>query len=357
MSVALVVAVRPVAAAIAILAIALPDTASAQAEQRTVRGAHVAIYNLAGRLRAMPGAGDAVIIEITRGGANRDQLRIESGTVNGRETLRVVYPSDRIVYRDLRNRSRVSMRVREDGTFGDGGWRRDSRDEVEIRGGGSGLDAFADLVVRVPRGQRIDLFLGAGRVEVANVEGDLLVDVAAAEVDVSGTKGELTLDTGSGRVAVRDATGNLNVDTGSGGVTIDRVKGDVLSIDSGSGGVQASDVDVRELTADVGSGGVRFFRTKATNVNVDAGSGGVNLELLSTVENLEVETGSGGATIRVPATLSAELEAETGSGGFSTDFEITTRRVSRNHVVGRIGDGKGRIRLEAGSGSIRLLKM
>jgi DUF4097 and DUF4098 domain-containing protein YvlB len=116
-------------------------------------------------------------------------------------------------------------------------------------------------------------------------------------------------------------------------------------------------VDVRALEADVGSGGLRFYRTKATNITVEAGSGGVNLELLSDVENLEVETGSGGATIRLPGTAGAELEAETGSGGFTTDFEITTRRVSRNHVVGRIGDGRGRIRLEAGSGSIRLLKM
>lgn len=349
--------VSPVVAAIVLPALAFPQSLAAQAEQRSIRGAQVSIYNLAGQVRAMAGTGDAVTVEITRRGADRDKLRIETGTVRSRETLRIVYPADRIVYPELRNRTRISLRVREDGTFSDEGWTRDSRDEVEIRDSGSGLEAFADLVVRVPRGQKIDLYLGVGRVEVANVEGDILVDVGAAEVDIAGTKGNLTLDTGSGRVAVRDATGSLNIDTGSGGVTIDRVKGDVLNIDSGSGGIQASDVDMRDLEADIGSGGLRFYRTKATNITVEAGSGGVNLELLSNVENLEVETGSGGATIRLPATVSAELEAETGSGGFSTDFEITTRRVSRNHVVGRIGDGKGRIRLEAGSGSIRLLKM
>ena len=66
--------------------------------------------------------------------------------------------------------------------------------------------------------------------------------------------------------------------------------------------------------------------------------------------------GSGGATIRVPATVSAEIDAETGSGGFSTDFEVVTRRLGRNHISGRIGDGKGRITIEAGSGTVRLLK-
>lgn len=333
----------------------LAEPTLAQSEQRTVKGSAVAIYNLAGRLRAVAGSGDAVIVEITRGGADASKLRIETGTIRGRETLRIVYPSDRIVYPN--SRSRTSINVREDGTFSDGGWRdSDTRDRVDIRGYGPGLEAFADLVVRVPRGQKIDLFLAVGRAEIANVEGDVLVDVGAAEVDVSGTKGLLTLDTGSGRVFVRDATGDVNIDAGSGGLSVERVKGNVLRIDSGSGGVSGTDVEVREFTADVGSGGLRMYRMKAPQVTAETGSGGITLELLSDIERLNVETGSGGATIRVPATLSAELEAETGSGGFSTDFEVVTRRVSRNHIVGRIGDGRARIRIEAGSGSVRLLK-
>lgn len=333
-------------------------SAAAQGEQRTLRGPQVAIYNLAGRLTAVPGTGDVVMVEITRHGADRDKLRIETGALGGRETLRIVYPTDRVVYPELRQRTRMSIRVRPDGTFSDQSWNeRGSRDEVQIRDSGSGLEGYADLVVRVPRGQKLDLYLATGRVEVTNVEGDILVDVGAADVDVSGTRGKLLLDTGSGRVAVRDVTGSVEVDAGSGGVTLDRIRGDVLRIDSGSGGVVASAIDVRDFTADVGSGGLRLRQLKASTVTAETGSGGVDLELVSLVERLVVETGSGGATIRLPANLGAELEAETGSGGFTSDFDIATRRISRNHVVGRIGDGKARIRLEAGSGSIRLLKL
>src|SRR6202008_2408590 len=131
-------------------------------------------------------------------------------------TLRIIYPADRIVYPQMR--ARTSIEVRSDGTFGDGSWRQGirDRDRVEIRDYGPGLEAYADLVVRVPKGQKIELYLAVGRADIANVEGDLLLDVGAAEVDVSGTKGSLTLDTGSGRVAVRDATGYLNIDSGSG---------------------------------------------------------------------------------------------------------------------------------------------
>lgn len=341
----------------AVAALASGTSLLAQTEQRTVSGSHVAIYNLAGRMRAVPSTGNAVTIDITRGGADRAQLRIETGALGVRQTLRVIYPSDRIVYPELHDRSRMNFRVRDDGTFSDGGWDERGRSgDVTIRGSGPGMEAWADMVVNIPRGQRIELYLAAGRMDVANVEGDILVDVGAAEVDVAGAKGNLVFDTGSGRVAVRDASGNLTLDTGSGGLTVDRFKGDVLNIDSGSGGVRASDVEVRELRADVGSGGLRLFRTRAAIIQAETGSGGVEIDLLSNPETLDVETGSGGATIRVPATLSAQIEAETNSGGFTTDFEIRTRRFNRNHIEGTIGDGKARIRLEAGSGSIRLLK-
>jgi lia operon protein LiaG len=332
--------------------------ASAATEQRSIRGAQVAIYNLVGKLKAIPGTGDAVVVEIARGGADASKLKIESGSLRGRETLRIVYPSDRIVYPEMRYRSRTSVNVRPDGTFSDGGdwneWR--DRDRVEIRGSGDGLEAYADLTVRVPKGQKIELFLAVGRLEIQNVEGDLMVDVASADVDISGTKGPLSLDTGSGRVTVKDATGNLSLDSGSGGLMVDRVKGGTLHIDSGSGGVEGNDIEVAELNADVGSGGLRLYKVKSPVVTAETGSGGITIEILSDIQRLSVETGSGGATVRVPATLSAEIDAETGSGGFSTDFEVTTRRVGRNHISGRIGDGKGRISIEAGSGSVRLLK-
>jgi DUF4097 and DUF4098 domain-containing protein YvlB len=155
---------------------------------------------------------------------------------------------------------------------------------------------------------------------------------------------------------VRDVTGDLDVDTGSGGLTIDRVTGTSLRLDSGSGGVEGSDISVTEFRADVGSGGLRIARMKAQDMDVDAGSGGTSLELLSVFDRLVIDAGSGGVTVRAPAALGAQVDVETGSGGFQSDFEISTRRVSRNHVEGTIGDGKGRIRIEAGSGTVRLLK-
>jgi len=335
------------------LSVILAPVALGQAEQRTIKGSIVAIYNLAGRMRVVAGSGDAVGVEITRAGPDAAKLKVETGPIRGRETLRIIYPPDRIVYPDLRS-SRTSLRVRDDGTFSDAGGNLEDR--VDIRSYGPGLDAHADLVVQIPKGQRVELFVGVGRADVVNVEGNLLLDVASAEVDVGGVRGNLTLDTGSGRVSVRDVTGDLIIDSGSGGLTLDKIKGTTLKLDSGSGGVQGSDIDVKVLQADVGSGGLRMYRLTAADLNIDTGSGGATLEIMSTFEKLIVDAGSGGVTVRAPAALSADVDVETGSGGFQTDFEITTQRVSRNHVQGKIGDGHSQIRIETGSGSVRLLK-
>jgi hypothetical protein len=61
-------------------------------------------------------------------------------------------------------------------------------------------------------------------------------------------------------------------------------------------------------------------------------------------------------TVHLPASQSADVDIETGSGGIDTDFDIRVTRFERRHMVGRIGDGRGSIRIESGSGQVRLLK-
>ncbi len=90
---------------------------------------------------------------------------------------------------------------------------------------------------------------------------------------------------------------------------------------------------------------------------LDTGSGSIEIELLTDVDRLEVDTGSGSITVYAPADLGAEVEIETGSGGIDLDFPVEVRTVRRDHVVGTIGDGRGEINVDTGSGSVRLLRM
>jgi lia operon protein LiaG len=337
----------------------LPALASAQSEHRALSGDRVSIYNLVGELKVRPTAGSQVTVDVTRGGHDAGKLKLETGDVRGWQALRVIYPSDQIVYPNLARRSRSTLRVNADGTFNDDDHDGDSRrgaGRVEIRDSGSGLEAHADLVVNVPKGQRVAIHWGVGVTDIANVDGDLRVSVASARVTSNHTSGRLTLDTGSGEVDVADAQGDVRLDTGSGGLTLRNVHGENLDVDAGSGNVQASDIDVRSLKIDVGSGGLRIDRVKASRVTVDAGSGSTELGFLSTIDDLTVDAGSGGITLRLPANQGGAIDVTTGSGGIQSDFAVQTTRIARNHLAGRIGQGDGRIRIESGSGAVRLLK-
>ena len=58
----------------------------------------------------------------------------------------------------------------------------------------------------------------------------------------------------------------------------------------------------------------------------------------------------------MPAALGAEIEIDTSSGEIDLGFAIEVRQVERDRLVGRIGDGLGRMRLDTGSGDVRLMR-
>lgn len=281
-------------------ALLLPLAAQAQ-ERQVLTGPAITIWNLAGDVRLERGTGNDVVVEVTRGGTD--------------------------------SRSSTTLQVREDGTFG-GDWNSGGR-RTEVRTYGSGLEAYADLVVKVPAGKRVEVNLAVGSIAADGVEADLRLDVHAASVRATGTKGRLVIDAGSGSVRVENASGELEVDTGSGSTTISGLRVTRVAVDAGSGSIDARDV-------------------VAGRFSVDAGSGTVSAEGLAT-DDLYVDTGSG--SVRVALTkVPGRTEIETGSGGISSDFAVTMEGYRRRELRGRIGDGGPVIRVSTGSGGVRLLK-
>ena len=86
------------AIALGAIVASIPSAATGQAEHRNLSGERVAVYNLAGRVRVQAATGSQVTVDITRGGRDASKLKLETGEVRGWNSLRVVYPSDRIVY-------------------------------------------------------------------------------------------------------------------------------------------------------------------------------------------------------------------------------------------------------------------
>lgn len=339
---------RALAGAALLAALAAP--AAAQAERHSLPGERVEIHNLAGEVRVAAGSGAEVVVEVTRGGSAARELRVDRRREGGAERLVVVTPGDRVVYPRLGGRSTSSFSVRQDGTFGRGGRR------VTVVGSGRGTEAYADLLVRVPAGRTVTLHQGVGKVEVANVEGNLTVNTASASVAASGTRGSLRVDVGSGSVRVERAEGDVSVDTGSGGVRLSDIRGSRLHVDTGSGSVAGSGLAAEEVVVDVGSGGVDLSGVRAGTVRVDTGSGSVQLSLAAPARSVKIDTGSGGVRLAVPASFGAEVEIDTGSGGIAVEVPAEARTVRRSHYRGRIGDGRGRVEIDTGSGGVRITR-
>lgn len=326
--------------------------ASAAAGSRYTLANHAAVFNLAGSMRVEATTGASIEVVVTRQGAESAKLGVETGDLRGRPTLRVIYPSDRIRWSGMGRNSSSTMSVSEDGTFS---WKHDGGSRRVRVSGDDGMDAYADVVVRVPKGADVGVWLGVGNVTVKNVEGDISVDVSSADVTANGVRGKLSMDTGSGDVQVTDVQGSVNIDAGSGDFTVDNVRGDELVVDGGSGNVTGKNVKVRRAVFDLGSGDTQLSGVAAEELMVDTGSGSVDIGLVSSVREMTLDTGSGDVTLRVPATFGATLEVDTGSGDLDTDLPLTITRKSRTSLVGKLGDGSGRVRVDTGSGDVRIL--
>jgi lia operon protein LiaG len=342
-------AALPVAAAATILP---PPAHGQQTERFSLTGSRVAVHNLVGEVRVERGSGSAVVVEVTRGGADAGELRVSRATVDGHDAVRIAYPAGELVYPRLGARSRSQMTVGRDGVYGSRGGPMGRR--VSIRGSGSGTEAWADVRILVPAGREVMVHQGLGRVEVSGTDGSLRVNTSSASVTTRSTRGTLFLDTGSGSVSVTDADGDLTADTGSGSVRVSGVRGGRVRLDTGSGSVGGSGVRAGNLVVDTGSGSVNLTEVTAGRLLVDTGSGSVRLGLEGSPEDARIDTGSGSVTLTVPQDYGARVTVSTGSGGIHVDVPATVRRSARREYEGTLGDGRGRLVIDTGSGAVRI---
>ncbi len=350
-------------AALALSLVLLP--AGLAAQQRVALAGDAAIYDLAGQVKLVPGNGPSLVASVLKVGRDAGKLRVETGRNGSWQTLRVIFPDDQIVYDRLQGHWNGTFEVRDDGTFADREfWREEAQisapggsgHRVHIRGSGSGLHAYADMEVQVPRGRRVAVFLGMGRVDAVNVNGHLWLSTSAGDAFVDRLQGNLHASSGSGDVHASDVTGDVVLDAGSGDVSLRGMRGGRAHLSAGSGNVEGGSLSATELDASTGSGDLRLENVSAPRARLSAGSGDVDLALVGALETLHASSGSGDVTLTLPASTSARLRVETGSGEIETAFPVTVTSRRHGSLVGSIGDGRGQIDVSTGSGSVRLAR-
>jgi DUF4097 and DUF4098 domain-containing protein YvlB len=107
-----------------------------------------------------------------------------------------------------------------------------------------------------------------------------------------------------------------------------------------------------EVKAQTGSGNIRL-RNVGGSLWADAGSG--DIEVQGTPgSSWKLETGSGSVTLTT-GTAGYKLDASTGSGSVHSDPPISMHgSLENHHVMGDIHGGGPTVRVETGSGDIRI---
>jgi hypothetical protein len=185
--------------------------------------------------------------------------------------------------------------------------------------------------------------IGARHENYHNISIDYEIQAPAdAYLNASSGSGEVTddgigqnakLSTGSGSIHATGVRGSFSLETGSGNIYADQTGDGEVKAETGSGSIELHNVH-GGLHAQTGSGSIKVGGTPSAPWKLDTGSGSVDLS-----------TGNARLT----------LDAESGSGSIHTDQEMTTQGTAdRHHIVGKINGGGPTVRVETGSGSIRV---
>lgn len=224
-------------------------------------------------------------------------------------------------------------------------------------------DGSAELVVRLPRGVRLEAETVSGSVTIGGLGGVVSASAVSGTVEVEGDLRSASLEAVSGSVTYRgDASSSVRLESVSGRVEFEgaaesaqlesvsgtvRMEGGAERIDatSVSGGLElGSSVPVRSLEAETVSGSVRYSGPLAPGgeIEVESHSGSVELELAADTDaEFDLSTFSGEITAEVPGARD-EVRSES---------RFTPERLYRFVT----GGGSAEVEASSFSGSIRIL--
>jgi hypothetical protein len=185
--------------------------------------------------------------------------------------------------------------------------------------------------------------IGARHENLNHVSIDYEIQAPAdAYLEASSGSGDVTddavgenakLNTGSGNIHATGLRGNFTVGTGSGDIYAEQSSSGDVKAETGSGNIELRDLH-GAVKASTGSGNIKAGGAPTASWKLETGSG-----------NVELWVGDAPLT----------LDAESGSGSIHTDREMLTQGSNdRHHVTGKLNGGGPTVRVETGSGDIRV---
>jgi DUF4097 and DUF4098 domain-containing protein YvlB len=172
-----------------------------------------------------------------------------------------------------------------------------------------------DYEIQAPANSYLEAGSGSGDIKVDGVGNNAKLSTGSGSIHATGLQGGFTLNTGSGDIfADQTGEGDVKAQTGSGSIELREIHGG--------------------LKAGTGSGDIKITGTPSMDWKLETGSG-----------SIEFWPGNTGFT----------LDASTGSGSVHTDKEMAVQgSFDKHHITGKINGGGPTVRIQTGSGDVRI---
>ncbi len=161
----------------------------------------------------------------------------------------------------------------------------------------------------------------------------------------------LEANSGSGDIKDDGVGENAKLGTGSGSINATGLQNGFV-VNTGSGNIYAEQTGQGDVKAQTGSGSVEL---KGVHGSLRAGTGSGNIKVTGTpTSDWKLETGSGSVEFWA-GNAAFTLDASTGSGTVHTDQEMAVQgSFDKHHIVGKVRGGGPTVRIETGSGDVRV---
>jgi len=208
-----------------------------------------------------------------------------------------------------------------------------------------------NYTIEVPVKTEVRLRNGSGDIVVQGVEGPVQMETGSGDMQVSDIQQRVQLRASSGDITVRNVRGELVAGASSGDIQADDISGDIRA-ETSSGDIRIGrpghKVQARARSGDVEISGI------SADLRVSTTSGECQVAGDPAPSSVwEIETSSGAAELNVSEHASFQLTAES-RRVIEADLPISIEEKSRRTLRGRVGKGEARVRIETGSGKIRI---
>jgi DUF4097 and DUF4098 domain-containing protein YvlB len=193
----------------------------------------------------------------------------------------------------------------------------------------------------------IDIEKWKGEIEINLDDGDIsLYECEPGKTKIRSQDGEISLD---------GLSGTLDINADDGDIDVIRGRFDECRIQLGDGDIRIRDSE-GDYYIEVDDGTTELLRIQTNVMDLKSEDGDFDIELLKTGKlDLEIRTDDGDIDVGLQKGISASFSIDVDDGRIRTDLSSATDiQEGKRWMSGKLGKGKGNIRIRTSDGSVML---